>query len=228
MTSYVRIYANEAGANAAVERLVKAGLFDNTVFLASQAAGKESETVHAAVKSGILPRNQAMLCIKSLKEGHSLVATDAPFGRGQMALNAMDREGTVQSDVLDRYATDDPAPLSEALGLPVLSNVEPAAELLSSKWSLSSVFGIRMLSKSATPLSSLFRLPILSKEKRDWRRSFGLPLLSRNPAPLSSLFGMPTLTKSSKEWKTSWGLPLLINDPAPLSKLFGLKTIIKD
>lgn len=228
MTTYVRIYATEEGAKAAAARLAKAGLHDNKVFLASQATGKASEVVESAVKAGELPKSQTKICIESLKKGHSLVSTEAPFGSGQKALSAMESEGTVESDVLSRYTRDDPAPLSEALGIPVLSNYEPSTGLLSSNWSLSSKFGLGLLSNKATPLSSMFGLPVLSKPKRDWRRSFGLPLLSNNPAPFSSLFGMPTLSKEPKDWNSSFGLPLLSDNPAPLSRLFGLKTIIKD
>ena len=228
MTIYVRIYSNEESAKAAAARLERAGLRDNKVFLPSQSTGKESEVVESAVKAGELPKAQTNICIQSLKEGHALVSTEAPFGAGQKALNAMEGAGTIKSDVLSRYSRDDPAPLSEALGIPTLSTYEPSTGLLSSNWSLSSKFGLRLLSNKATPLSSLFGLPVLTKSKRDWRRSFGLPLLSNNPAPFSSLFGMPTLSKEPKDWKSSFGLPLLSNNPAPLSRLFGLKTIIKD
>ncbi len=229
MTTYVRIYASEGGANAAVARLARAGFRKSNIFLPSLAAGKEIDTVHAAVEDGTLPEAQSKICIRSLKEGHSLVSVEAPFGRGKAALATMESADTVYSDKLSRYtADDDPAPFSELLGLPVLSNVESSTQLLNSDWSLSSVFGIRLLSKNSTPLSSFFGLPVLSKPKRNWNRSFGLPLLSKNATPLSSLFGIPTLIKPEKDWRTSFGIPLLMNNPAPLSNLFGWKTIIKD
>lgn len=228
MTTYVRIFKSEDGANAAIARLTRAGFRNSRIFLPSLAAGKESEIVRSAVEAGTLPDAQSRISIQSLKEGYSLVSAEAPFGRGKAALAAMESVDTVDSDRLSRYTSDDPAPFSEVLGLPVLSNVQPSAELLSSNWSLSSVFGLRLLSKNPTPFSSLFGLPVLSKSKRNWNRSFGLPLLSQKAAPFSSLFGLPTLTKTDKDWRTSFGVPLLMNDPAPLSNLFGWKTVIED
>jgi hypothetical protein len=228
MTTYVRIYATEGGANAAVARLARAGFRNSNIFLPSLAAGKESDTVHAAVEDGTLPEAQSKICIRSLKEGHALVSTQAGFSRGKAALAIMESADTIDSDKLSRYMEDDPAPFSELLGLPVLSNVESSTQLLDSDWSLSSVFGIRLLSKNPAPIRSLLGLPVLLKPKRNWNRSFGLPLLSNNATPLSSLFGIPTLIKTDKDWKTSFGVPLLMNDPAPLSNLFGWKTIIKD
>ncbi|MEM9590076.1 MAG: hypothetical protein AAF967_01910 [Pseudomonadota bacterium] len=229
MTTYVRIYATEGGANNAVARLGRAGFSKSNIFLPSLAAGKESDTVHAAVEDGTLPEAQSKICIRSLKEGRSLVSVQAPFGRGKAALASLESADTVYSDKLSRYTTDDdPAPFSELLGLPVLSNVESSTQLLNSDWSFSSIFGIRLLSKNPTPLSSLLGLPVLLKPKRNWNWSFGLPLLINNATPLSSLFGIPTLIKTDKDWKTSFGVPLLMNDPAPLSNLFGWKTIIKD
>jgi hypothetical protein len=228
MTTYVRIYATEDSANAAVARLARAGFRNSKIFLPSLAVGKESETVRSAVEAGTLPEAQTRICIQSLKEGHALVSTEAGFGRGKAALAAMESADTVNSDKLSRYTRDDPAPFSELLGLPVLTNVEPSTQLLSPDWSLSSAFGLRLLSKNPTPFSSLFGLPVLSKTKRNWNRSFGLPLLSQKAAPFSSLFGIPTLTKTNKDWRTSFGVPLLINNPAPLSSIFGCKTVIKD
>jgi hypothetical protein len=228
MTTYVRIYSTEESANAAVARLARTGFRDSRIFLPSLAAGKEDETVRSAVEAGTLPEAQSRICVQSLKEGHSVVATDAPFGRGKAALAAMESADTVNSDKLSRYTSDDPAPFSQLLGIPTLSDVEPSTELLSSNWSLSSAFGLPLLSKSPAPFRSLLGLPVLSKPKRNWNRSFGLPLLSQKAAPFSSLFGIPTLTKTDKDWRTSFGVPLLMNDPAPLSNLFGTKTIIKD
>jgi len=228
MTTYVRIYKTEDGANAAIRRLARAGFRDNKVYLPSAAAGKEEETVQAAVEAGVLPASQSRICVQSLKEGESVVTTYAPFGRGKAALGVMKGAGAVKSDVLERYSSDDPAPFSELLGIPTLTNVKPSAELLSSNWSFSSKLGLGLLSKNPTPLSSMLGLPVVSKAKKNWKLSFGLPLLSSSAAPLSSMFGLPTLSKTQKDWRTSFGVPLLVNDPAPLSNLFGLKTIIRD
>jgi hypothetical protein len=62
-----------------------------------------------------------------------------------------------------------------------------------------SSFGIPLLSKNGTPLSSMFRLPVLTKSKTGKSSSFGLPLLSDNPTPLSSLFGLRVLSKDDDD-----------------------------
>lgn len=87
------------------------------------------------------------------------------------------------------------APFSDFIGIPTLWHCRPRAELYSTTIPLS--FGFRPLSSNATPLSSKFRLPVLST-KGSKGSSFGLPLLSRKAAPLSSMFGLPLLTRGKR------------------------------
>ncbi len=228
MTPYLRIYPSEQAATAVAAKLTAAGLPKNTVFLASQASGKEAETVHAGIRAGKLPERQVRICTRSLQEGNSLLTAEAPFGRGQEALDIMESETTVYTDKLKRYVPDDPTPLSDVLAMATLSDFSPATELVNSSWTFSSKFGMRLLSKSAAPFSSLFKMKVLKDTKRDWNTSFGMPLLSRNPSPLSALFGLKTVSKSGGEWRSSFGLPLLIDSPAPLSRLLALKTLTKE
>ncbi len=228
MTSYVRIYQTDDGAKAAAARLTRAGFTNNQVLLAREAQGQEGDVVRVAVADGILPARQERICVHSLEEGLSLVTAEAGFGRGKELLHIMEKEGTVKADTQRRYAPDDPAPLSELLGIPTLAEFSSSTDLIRSDWTFSSKIGMPLLSKNPAPLSSMFRMKVLSTPKKDWRSSFGLPLLSNNPAPLSSLFGLRTVSKEKRDWRTSFGIPLLMNNPAPLSNLLGLKTVIKD
>lgn len=228
MTPNVRIYASETGARDADAALAAAGYGDRTVLLPSEHAGREEAAVSAAIRDGTLPERYIQICTRNLKAGRSLVAVRARYGMAAYAVEIMERGDTVDTDVLRRYLFRDPTPLSDMLRIPALAKFTPVTGLLRSDWTLSSFFGLGLLSRKAAPLSSMFGLPTLSKPKREWKSSFGLPLLSRNPAPLSSLFGMATLSKPKGEWKSSFGLPLLSRNPAPLSSVFGISTKIKD
>lgn len=225
---YVRIYDTEEAATETAAELVEAGIDICTVFRAGEAVGKAAETVHSAIEAGTLSPRQEHICTRNLVEGRSLVSANPIFGRGADALEIMEKRASAHNEKLRRYRHSESAPLSDALGIPTLSKFESATELVNSRWALSGNFGIPLLSKSAAPLSSLFRIKVLTRAKRDWRSSFGLPLLSNKAAPLSSLFGMKTIITPRKDWKLSFGFPLLSKNPAPLSRLLGLRTLSKD
>lgn len=228
MAPKLRIYETEKAANDAASRLTKAGYRDHTVIHAGKVKGKEAQAVDAAIDKGLLSERYVKISTQSLKEGHSLVSAEAPFGHAAKVLAILEKKGTVKSDVLRRYVIGSPAPLSNALGLPTLSTFSSTTGLIRQDWTLSSKFGMGLLSKNPAPLSNMFGMKLLSGPKKGWRSSFGLPLLSNNAAPLSSMFGMKTVSKSKKGWHSSFGMPLLSNNPAPLSNLFGIKLLSKD
>ncbi len=225
MTPNLRIYASETGAMEVDAALAAIGIRHRTVLVPSRHAGQEEAAVNAAIRDGDLPERYVLICIRSLKEGRSIVAAQAPYGSGLKVIDLMERGDTVYSDLLRRYAYDDPSPLSDMFRLPALSTFVPVAGLLPSNWSL---FGTGLLRRSPSPLSSMFGLPTLTKPKRNWRSSFGLPLLSRNPAPLSAMFGMRTLSNTKKSWEYSFGFPLLSRNPTPLSSLLGMPALTRD
>ncbi len=227
MTPNVRIYETEKGAKDAVTRLEKAGFDDIKVFLAGDSEGKEAETVRSAVSDGIIPERKVLICTRSLKEGRSLVAVNAPFGKAQEAIKIMEAKGTVYSDLLRRYVPSSAAPLSNGLGLPVLSDFVSSTGLLRQDWNLSEKFGMPLLSKNQRGSDRSFGMKTLSTPKKEWKSSFGMPLLSKNPAPLSSLFGMKTLTKPKPPQDRHHGIPVLSKNPAPLSSFLGMKTLIR-
>lgn len=91
------------------------------------------------------------------------VAVDAPFGKGQLA-----------AQVLDRYS-------------PVLTNAE---EIVPDLFPPRAVYGIRSTSRDpATPLSNLFGWPVLSYGLS----MFAPKALINDPAPLSRWLGWSTL-----------------------------------
>jgi hypothetical protein len=87
------------------------------------------------------------------------------------------------------------APFSESLGLPTLWHRPPKARLISTG-SINTSFGFKTISHNATPLSSMFGLPVLKKAKQGKNTSFGFPLLTKGKANKTHSFGLPLLTKS--------------------------------
>ena len=247
MTPTVRIFESQAAAQNAATQLLEAGFNKCRVLSLERqpAAGPGMEPggiepgmsvspqpdaeaiVRAAVEDGLLAGRHRSICVRSLRQGRSLVATATNFGFAQQATEIMEACGAVDSASLPAYYPRNPSPFSDLLGLPTLSRAAPVSELKSSSWFFSSLFGFRLLSRNATPFSSLLGMKTLSSPKRDWRSSFGLPLLSSNPAPLSSALGMRTLSSGKGSWKRSFGFPLLSRNPTPLSSLLGIATLIR-
>ena len=228
MTWVVRIFETEEEANSASENLLKVRLTEQRTLAASALAGQEQAAVEAAVSEGLLPGGHAAIALGHLREGRTLIALNAPYGRARQAIDIMERSGAVHSETLTPYVTDSPALFSDLAGIPTLTSAKASNSLASHSFSLSSMFGLPLLSRGAAPFSSLFGLKTVSTGKSK-NSSFGLPLLSRNPAPLSSMFGLKTVmaTKRPSNWGAG-GMPMLSDNPAPLSSTFGIPTLTKN
>lgn len=227
MIPTLRIYEAEQSARDAARMLAESGFDEDSILLITPTPGEESKDVRAAVAAGLVPGSHMKVCTRSLQQGRAIVAVSAHFGRGEFAVEIMERCGPVDTQLLPAYSVRNPSPLSDLLGLPTLAH-KPFEAMKRPSFSLSSVFGIGLLSRNPTPLSSQFGLETLSAPKRPWRSSFGLPLLSRNAAPLSSLFGLKTISAPKKRWTSSFGLPLLSKNPTPLSSLLGIPVLRRD
>lgn len=220
MTPNVRIFASEDGALAADKRLEKNGFKIRTVILARDSAGREDEVVRAAVAAGTLPVAHARICARSLRDGHSLVAVRAPYGFAEEALILMERGDVVHADNMRRHRSDDPSPFSDVFGLPVLTPFHASTNLIPSDHYSTGAFGL--LVKAAAPLSSMFGLPTVIRQRKPWRTSFGFPLLSHTAAPFSNLFGLKTVVRPEPSWRYHRPPP---DNPAPFSNLFHLKVL---
>jgi hypothetical protein len=77
----------------------------------------------------------------------------------------------------------------------------------------------------AAPLSSLLRMPTLSKDRLPAETLSGISSLTTGKAFLSDLLGIPLLQRGLAHSTSSMGLPLLSNSATPLSSLLGLRTI---
>ncbi len=227
MAPIVRFFETGAAATAALEDLGVAGFRDDEVLLLNASGGQAAEAVRSAIDSGFLRSGSLEeCCARALERGLHVVAVKAQFGRGQRALHALHAHNPVESASIPIYERGFAAPLSDTLGLPVLTRRSRSrASLADSSFSLSGIFGLRLLSRTG---ALWFGMKALSSSQRAKRRSFGLPLLSSNPAPLSRLLRWKTLSASKGQWTTSFGLPLLSNNPTPMSSLWGVAPLTRE
>lgn len=218
--TYIRMYATEQQARDAVGKLREEGFPEDTMLLVTPSADGTNVTVDnlkAAISAGFMVGGVASLYAQEVARGHSLVVIRPAFGFAQAALNILDSCEPLETPFLKKYepeVTDgrgtplsaffqwrvlrpnEPAPFSDFLGLPLLTEkqggkCEAVGKLSGPMIDLS--FGFRILSDKAAPFSSLLGLKTLLDRPASWRSSFGLPLQSRNPAPLSSFFGLPLI-----------------------------------
>ncbi|MEM1436242.1 MAG: hypothetical protein AAGG11_19480 [Pseudomonadota bacterium] len=241
----VRVYENETSAGDAAARLTERGFRPQLTTVLTASQGEPAQVIRAAVQAENLPREYRTMATRLLEEGKSIVAVFPPFGSGLLVESLLDEFNPI-ADVdfpfIRRYS---PAPLSDLLGVPVLSDEKTFGDpLLSSNPApLSSRFGWGLLSSNSTPLSSRFGMKLLSKPKENWKSSFGMPLLSnpkgnwqssfgfpmlsKNPTPLSSLFGFALLSEKNTD-EGLFGFPRLINNPTPLSSLLGMPILTNE
>lgn len=224
-----RFYANERQAADVVDKLKAAGFTDDSVArLGPQSEGGGEEAA---------PSNDLELDVKrtygaDVAGSNWLVAVAAPFGRGVLATSILESGEPLDdrlpepSERTDRAVAaaswSAAAPLSWALGLPVLSK---EAAPLSAKfgWPIKSkreYFLTRELKRGAAPLSSALGLPTLTK-----RRHFLTSSLSREAAPLSRKLGLRLLSNEPAPLSAKFGWSLLKNNPTPLSSALGLPVL---
>jgi hypothetical protein len=210
----VRMYQTKERARDAVAKLKDAGFSDDVIL---ELTPGSAQSVANAVLAGQMMGRRAGFYAERVKNGRSLVAVNPPFGQGHAATEILDGCGPVDQDLEMPEDTVETkwggaAPLSEALGLRVLSRNDPAP--------LSDTLGIRTKSRReyylTTELSSQNPAPLSSM--------LGLPVLSRDPTPLSSMLSLPVLSRWTKK-SSSFGVKLLSDDPAPLSSALGMPTL---
>ena len=218
MTSYViRVFSNPAAARAASEDLQRQGFAAGAVRL----AGAGEDTAAALQAHGVRPDEAARLA----GFGGAVVSVRAEFGEGQTASRVLDAHGPVAAPAPGQAAAPardtaapeggngslaaGPAPLSDWLGIPLLSR-DPAP--------LSSRLGLSVLSPSAAPLSHALGLPVLasgvekpanlpSGQPAVLSTALGLRTLLRDPAPFSALFNWQLLTRTGSPQVPPHGAP---------------------
>lgn len=246
-----RIYHAREDADAAAAELRKAGYDGRDINVVAPAEAPDEETL-ARIREGGVTAAHAEVYAERIKQGETLVSVLASFGYALMATEILEKHGPADTGLPEqgyektppdpaaplssaagwRVLSNDPAPLSSALELPLLltrqGRRKPDTELVDDPAPLSRAINMpvltdrpailssrldwRVLWGDPAPLSKRLGLRVLSKEQKLPPARAGVDLLSDNPAPLSSRVG----------WK------LLLNDPAPLSRLLGWRVLSDD
>ncbi len=246
-----RSYQARENADAAAAELKKAGFDGRDINVVAPGEAPDEETL-ARIRQGGVAATQADAYAERIKHGETLVTILAAFGYAVLATDILEKHGPAETGIPEqvyektppdpaaplssacgwRVLSNDPAPLSSALGLPLLltrrQRRKPDSELVDNPAPLSKAINMpvlkdrpailssrlswRVLWDDPAPLSRRVGLPVLSKEQKPPPARAGVRLLSDNPAPLSSRVG----------WK------LLLNDPAPLSRLLGWRVLSDD
>jgi len=194
------MYSSEHQAGEAIHALQELG-YDNSAMtlLTQESLGHHitPERVADAVSDqGELLGSFAIAFARGLQNGHSVVIVNAPFGEGFETGRALDSAHPVDPGGPDAVTPRNPSPLSDLLGIPVLSNrglsiwskmFSPLARhnfsmfgsgLSNNPAPLSSMVGMKTVSTKGMGNSSM-GLPLLKKQKQNWTRSFGFPLLTK-------------------------------------------------
>jgi len=224
MTMVARYFAQESQARAAHQALLAMGLGRSELTLIEPVRGEMAEAddlASRAVKAGVLLGDKSAAHMEHLRQGRTLLAVRAPFGRALQATDILDShdpvavagsaEGSQNPHV---FLSEMAAPLSTLLRMPVLSKTR-------TRPSRGDFLGLRTLSGNRSYLTG----GLSSFGRRT--RSMGMPLLSSNPAPASSLLRMPVATraKSGAGWTRSLGFKMLSPRATPLSSFFGVHLI---
>ena len=188
----------------------------------AEAAAESGETGAEPVGTGAepalfaeLPLPYRRLITENVQRGRVAVLVKPAFGFGARAKAVLDSCNPVDVE-MPEYKAPQPAPLSEFLGIPVLTDTKPRARLIPRPSGTS--FGFGLLSTNPAPLSSLLGLKVLSNGPGN--SSFGLPLLSKPKSHWTSSFGLPLLSKSQSRWTSSFGLPLLSKSQSRWTRKF--------
>lgn len=201
---------------------------------ARAATDASDESLVAALRAASIPRAQVAQYAKALRRGHTLISVHAPFGTGGLVEDML---GPGEPVVVERsrhsaghlLPSDDPAPLSETLGLPTLTRRGRTT---------SEALGLPTVVRSGRTTSEALGLPTVTNTDH---YTLGAPRLSDQAAPFSRLFGLPVLTRRgrttgeaahlpevSARGGFTFGTPRLFDSPAPFSSLFGLPVLLRD
>ena len=206
MIPLIRVYESEQQANSAVAQITSHDditINSDYVVVHSSASVADPAASRAWGVDG-MPTVFRKFFAEQAAMGRAIVAAAPPYGQGQLIKRVLNKNNPIEIE-LPEVIRSEPAPLSDWLGLPVLSNKKPNVRLITVSPDVS--FGFGLLSSNATPLSSKFGLKVLKDGPGN--SSFGFPLLSASQRSGDRSFGFPLLSKPKRPWNKSFGLPLL-------------------
>ncbi len=183
----VRMYETSQQAEAAANKLREWGFREDLINVVTPAL--PSGDFAAAIMAGYVLKRDALVYAEGVRRGRSLVSVRAPFGKGRVAIDVLDRLGPVDSGVPDEPADhlpgwDDAAPFSSAFWMPTKA-------------------------RDATPFSSFWVLPVVTRKGRTLGERLGLPEVSNSSAPIQTSLGMPLLSRKVAPLSELLKLPLL-------------------
>jgi hypothetical protein len=226
-----RVFTTEADADAAVRDLEEAGFWSTGIQVLRPGAGPVTA---AELQSHGMTEGLAEHYAERVGAGAAVVIVDAPFGGAVRANQILARPRTGDAEAVEvtdvgAVSWDQAAPLSDALGLPVLSHeAAPLSRLLGLSTLSAKQQGGASLSQDAAPLSHGIGMKLLSGNAAPLSSLLGIPTLSRNAAPLSSAIGFKTLSGNATPLSSALGLKVLWKNAAPLSSAVGAPTLTKE
>ena len=185
MAKSVRLFETEQQAQDAMAKLKDIGLGDNMIVLLTPSPGSEESAVRDAIAAGKLPGIQVNVATKALRAGRSVLSVELPYGAGQRVDDILASCNPVDTEMLADVPSANASPFSDFLGIPTLIDGTSSTRLLSGPKERSMGFplltrggkpmfgavkpfrknssmGLPLLSNNPTPLSSLFKLKLLS------------------------------------------------------------------
>ena len=225
MLPVTRLYDSEAAVHHAIDKLVEAELPRDCILVISPQDHDGEQAVDDAIAAGRLRSGHRRALKEALGRGRWVVSATPEVLLSGLAQDLLDEAGPVDSDTIPSYVSSDPAPFSEALGIPVLTDGKSNTELF--KFDLDSSFGFKLLSDNPAPLSSLFGLPLLKSSRGSIARGSSVERMSGSPAPFSSRLGLKLLSGGSGSKARGSSVEKMSGNPAPFSRLLGLPVLSK-
>ncbi len=228
--------AAELKANYITDDSLSVMLAGNSVPTDIDAAAKAIIAGHP----GWVPPNYARIWAQHVRDGESLVLISPPYGCERQVVRILNEFKPVALDLPEPDKKPlGPTPFSDFLGARTLKDglsfsSEPGSFMAwvfgqnrdfgeNMKFVFSSAFALPLLSSNPTPLSSMFKIPLLSDEGLG-DKSFGMPYLLDDAAPFSKFFNMKVVADRDLG-EQSFGMPLITKDPTPLSSTLGMPTL---
>lgn len=201
-----RIYKTEEQAQDVMDKLKSGGFGGCSAMITPASAGPElsyRDICNDSVLNGDVPRYQGLVYAAAVNDGKSVVLVDPAIGFGAEAESILEAGKPENPGGFAYMEIGNGTPLSDIFSVPTLSHPDRRQSVWSRAFSpltrhdftLSSKFGMGLLSSNPAPLSSKIGYKTLSGNDRPWETSMGMKLLSNNPTPLSSMFGLPLLTR---------------------------------